>query len=154
MTNQHLSNCAALFVCIGEENEICSVFSLLIPSLYEPWSQSSTICAPFHSTPFRAFGEETTFFSRSHRTSHGFWFSSYYQVDRRVLARFTFTTLTSSLTSVALRIVICSFPRQPTRTRVQRGFTDVEWKNMKHCSYQTALLFITLLQHYPEAPVK
>ncbi len=40
-------------------------------------------------------------------------------------------SLPLSLTTAALRIVVCSFPRQPTRTCVQRGLTDVEWKNMK-----------------------
>lgn len=73
------------------------------------------------------------FFPLLNRNCHGFWLSSHFirlttgsWSDLPLLC-----LLPPSLTSVALRIVICSFPRQPTRTCVQRCLTDVEWKNMK-----------------------
>lgn len=102
-------------------------------------SQSGAIFAPLCSLLFKSFRKENNFLFPSLALFFLCWiagvaelwpliFITLYQVDQRVLEWLTFTTLASSLT---LRIVICSFPRQPTRTLVQRGLTDIEWRSIK-----------------------
>lgn len=111
-----------------------SLFSLLIPPLYKKYSESDMIFALLCSTLFSAFikNKKTTFFLPSlsnhrHRGVVAFDF-------HRTLSGWpegpcvTYLYYARSLATVALRIVICWFPRQPTRTCVQGGLTDVEWK--------------------------
>lgn len=112
---------------------------LLIPTLYKTcFSKRCNICSIVLAS-FQIFQERSNFLFLSLALFFLCWiagvaeswpliFITLYQVDQRVLEWLTFTTLASSLT---LRIVICSFPRQPTRTLVQRGLTDIEWRSIK-----------------------
>lgn len=84
--------------------------------------------------------------------SRGLWFSSHFiRLTRGSLCDLPLLrSLPLSLTTVVLRIVICWFPWQPTRTCVQGELTDIEWKNMKQWLLAQMLVpFIRLLHTLP-----
>lgn len=145
--------CNVLHSVHGTKKKIHSLFSLLIPTLYKTCSESNTIFVPLCSTLLRPFRKDSPPpFGSEALQSRGLWFSSHFiRLTRGSLCDLPLLrSLPLSLTTVVLRIVICWFPWQPTRTCVQGELTDIEWKNMKQWLLAQMLVpFIRLLHTLP-----
>lgn len=102
---------------------------------------------------FSELSEEKQLFSLELQAARncGLWFSHFIKLTKGSLRGLPLLrSLPLSLTTVALRIVICSFPRQPTRTCVHRGLTDIEWHNMKQWLLsQSARIFYETVATFP-----